>query len=301
MSGHKHIILACITLLGCTADKGETAPPAVKDRNLLLIVLDGVRTAELTRGDGQLSKLTGTTGEEWSEVLWNSFGKDATVVREILHAGVTITTPSHVSLFTGRASNIGLMETEEGLSTLYRADLPTFFQLGLEQQKFETGQVAFVSNGPLLQDTSGTLYPGDYQKDNWFKLVKHGNKTSTDDREVFDMLEEEIKAHPRLLVANVHNVDRLGHFSAGTEAYQDGVQTIASRFKKFWARLQRTEKDWLDNTLVIVTTDHGRHSDNYEEEEAWRQHGDSCIDCRSLPLFLSGPGVKSARSGRVQL
>lgn len=296
MSTYRRAFLLCVALMGCTATKDDSAAPAAtKDRNLMLIVLDGVRTAELTRGDGQVSELTGTTGEEWGEVLWNSFGKDATVVREILHPGVTITTPSHVSLFTGRASNIGLMETDNDVFTLYRADLPGIFQLGMDQGRFSPEQVAFVSNGPLLQDTSASLYPGQYRKDTWFKLVRDGDKASTDDREVFDALEREIKTHPRLLVANVHNVDRMGHFSASADAYEEGVQTIASRFKEFWATLQNTEKDWLDNTLVVVTTDHGRHSDAYEEEEAWRQHGDSCIDCRSLPLFLAGPGVEPGR------
>ncbi len=296
MAVQNRAILFCVALLGCTTSKEETAPPAVlKDRNLLLIVLDGVRTAELTRGEGHISKLTNTTGEEWAEVLWSSFGRDATVVRETLHPGVTITTPSHVSLFTGRASTIGLMETQDGVSTLYRADLPTFFQLGLDQQLFAPSQVAFVSNGPLLQDTSATLYPSAYEKDSWFKLVEHGNKASTDDREVFDALEQQIKTHPRLLVANIHNVDRMGHFSTSADAYEEGVQTIASRFKEFWATLQNSEKEWLDNTLVVVTTDHGRHSDNYEGEEAWRQHGDSCIDCRALPLLLAGPGVEPGR------
>ncbi len=296
MSIRNPTLLFCFAFLGCTEKTEETAPPpTANNRNLLLIVLDGVRTAELTRGDGEISDLTGTTGEEWGEVLWGSFGKDATVVREILHPGVTITSPSHVSLFTGRPSSMALMETDMDVSTLYRADLPGIFQLGMDQGRFSPNQVAFVTNAPLLRDTSGTLYPSSFRKDAWFRVLKNGEKPSTDDREVFDALEEEIKAHPRLLVANVHNVDRMGHYSGSADAYEEGIQTIASRFKEFWATLQNTEKDWLDNTLVVVTTDHGRHSDDYGEEEAWRQHGDSCIDCRALPLFLAGPGVEPGR------
>ena len=296
MSIRNSAFLFCFGLLGCTAKEEETAlPPTANNRNLLLIVLDGIRTAELTRGEGQVSDLTGTTGEEWGEVLWNSFGKDATVVRETLHAGVTITTPSHVSLFTGRPSSIALMETDTDIATLYRADLPGIFQLGMDQGRFTPTEVSFVSNGPLLRDTSGTIYPSNFRKDSWFEVLKNGDKPSTDDREVFDALEQEIKSHPRLLVANVHNVDRMGHYAGSADAYEEGVQTIASRFKEFWATLQNSEKEWLDNTLVVVTTDHGRHSDDYGEEEAWRQHGDSCFDCRAIPLFLSGPGVEGGR------
>ncbi len=285
---------ALISLTGCeeeglkddsTVDSG-TAP--VYGRSVLILVMDGVRVQEFTSPGA--SDITGQTGEQMAVKTWATLGRDGTVVRATVNPGVTNTASSHAALFTGRFQPYGTVAQNPEL-TLYHPELPTLFEESVAQLGLAPEQVRLVVNTELLRDSAISLYPGLDLADP-IQVIMEGNKPSTDDLSVFAELKDVISAaHPRLLVANIHDVDRQGHNGARGD-YPGGVRDIDAYIAEFYGWLQAEEPAWLESTLILLTTDHGRHSVPLEGVEvSWYEHGDDCRGCREQPLFAVGAGV----------
>ena len=265
-----------------------TEPEPVYGRSVLILVMDGVRVQEFTSPGA--SDITGQTGEQMAVKTWATLGRDGTVVRATVNPGVTNTASSHAALFTGRFQPYGTVAQNPEL-TLYHPELPTLFEAAQTQLGLTQEQVRLVVNTELLRDSAISLYPGLELADP-IQVIMEGNKPSTDDLSVFAELKDVISAaHPRLLVANIHDVDRQGHNGARGD-YPGGVRNIDAYIAEFYGWLQTEEPEWLSETLILLTTDHGRHSVPLEGVEvSWYEHGDDCRGCREQPLFVVGGGV----------
>jgi hypothetical protein len=55
-----------------------------------------------------------------------------------------------------------------------------------------------------------------------------------------------------------------------------------------WERIQ-ADPVYGGRTDMIVTGDHGRHTDGYGD---WSEHGDGCPGCRRIPLLALGPDFR---------
>ncbi|MDP6935676.1 MAG: sulfatase-like hydrolase/transferase, partial [Myxococcota bacterium] len=93
----------------------------------------------------------------------------------------------------------------------------------------------------------------------------------------------------RLVVANLHDMDRAGHYG-GPTAYPEDVQVVDEPIAQFWEWIQSSET-YADRTVLVLVSDHGRH--RWDEDEDWRNHGDQCAGCREIPMFMAGPGIRT--------
>jgi hypothetical protein len=277
-------LLATIAGLPACAGRNDPDGPCV-----LLLVLDGVRTTEFS--STTTSPLTGTTGQEWAPETWKELAPQAAVVRSAINPGITITEPSHAEMFTSRVEPYANFPIEDHDVGLYRPEHPTIFEEARAQLGLGEDDAVFVANTELLEGVTAGLYPG-YDGGARYEMVTGPDDLpSSDDTDVFDTLKAEIDAGaPRVLVANVHDIDRAGHF--GEEgAYQDNIQKVDKLLPDFWDWLQRRHPKYASNLMVVITSDHGRHDTG--EDEDWRSHGDACSGCRQVPMLVLGSGAKA--------
>ncbi len=267
----------------------DTGPEPVWPASALIIVVDGVRTDEFSRTEP--SDLTGDPGTELAAQVWATIAPHGTVIRTLLNTGVTITAPAHAAMLIGRAEPYANFPMDDGVGT-YRPVLPTLFEEATEQLALPEGQVVFMTNTALLEGLAHSLYPGAGDGAVWLDVpdpIEDGKGTT--DAEVLDALQLRIQRdHPRLVVVNLHSVDRAGHYGEDG-AYVTMVETVAQELAGFWNWLEREESSYADSLLLMITSDHGRHRP--AGDDAWRNHGDSCSGCREVPFFLTGGGAEA--------
>ena len=88
--------------------------------------------------------------------------------------------------------------------------------------------------------------------------------------------------------SDVREVDRKAH-ELDWEGYTGNATDAAEAIAALWERLQ-ADADYRDRTVLLVTTDHGRHLEGVEDN--WVSHGCSCRGCRRSFLLAVGPGIR---------
>ncbi len=275
----------CAALSGC---RGDPDVPYV-----FVFVLDGVRTDEISTE--RVSPLTGVPGQEWSPRVWDVLGPEAAAARAALNPGVTITAPAHAVLVTGRPQAYANYAATASGPGVYLPEVPTLFEAARAQLGLGAGQVLLVANTALLDGVVRSTSPaGSLGADYLLVEGRTEGQPADDDGPVFDAVRAAINdGPPRLMVVNVHDSDRAGHSGAVGE-YADNVARADALLADFVEWLERAHPVVARNAMIVVTADHGRHSGAGESQ--WRNHGDACLGCRQVPLFVRGGG---ARAGQV--
>lgn len=89
---------------------------------------------------------------------------------------------------------------------------------------------------------------------------------------------------PQLLWVYLPNVDHEGHTGVW-ENYTGAIKTADSLVFRLWDFIQN-DPFYKDNTTLLVTNDHGRHTDDFSG------HGCGCEGCRHIMFLALGPDVK---------
>ena len=99
-------------------------------------------------------------------------------------------------------------------------------------------------------------------------------------------LEKMGKDHPELIYIAYGETDDFAH-DGDYEAYLKSANTTDTMIKELW---DFTQKDafYKDNTLFIITTDHGRGTDPLE---SWKGHGSDVKGAGSVWMALFGKGI----------
>lgn len=270
-------VAALLTACG-RADDGE--PRA------LLVVLDGVRTDELT--GLAPSPLTGLPGDGWAPRTWETFGAEGTVVREALNPGITITAPAHAALLTGRNEPVANFPVgDEGVGW-YRPERPTLFEEVRAQLALGEEDVVLLGNTELIEPVSASVQPGAAGA-RWRIVPDPSGAPAAEDAPVLDAIEAAVEeGPPKLMVVNFHDVDREGHYGDPPD-YAEGVRVLDGLVGDLHDWLRGGGAAYADGLLVLVTADHGRH--RTYDDEGWRNHGDACVGCRAVPLLVWGGGA----------
>ena len=94
------------------------------------------------------------------------------------------------------------------------------------------------------------------------------------------------KAHPELIYIAYGETDDFAH-DGDYEAYLKAANNTDSLIKQLW---EFTQEDgfYKDNTIFIITTDHGRGTDPLQ---TWKGHGDEVKGAGSVWMVLFGNGV----------
>lgn len=280
--------------MGCGNDE---VPPGA--RYAVVLVVDGLRTDECTLSTR--SAITGVSGTEFASRLWKDVAPDGVVIPRLQNHGITITAPAHAQILTGRLDNFANVAVDPARGPgVYRTPYPTLFELVRHQKGLGKDAGVLIGNTELISPLVASIYPGlgaDFSGTSVF-ITKGdtGEIPATSDDPVLTALEDSIEAGPpRLVVVNLHQTDRAGHYQDGP-AYADAITDVDELIGDFWVRLKKRHPDYVDQLLFVVTADHGRH--RHEEDSGFKNHGDGCSGCRDVPLFMAGGAV--TRRGVVE-
>ena len=264
---------------GCSTAPAPAPPPVAK--NVLLITIDTLRADRLG--------VYGATNVETPHL--DRLAREGAWARQAT-VHVPLTRPSHVSIFTG------LYPAEHGIrdnvSPALSADIPL---LAESFQSRKQATAAFVSSVVLTRQ-SGLSRGFDHYSDRFDvgeddarflnTIQKRGDEVTTE-------AVEWIRQHPNGFFAWVHLYDPHDPYEPpGRYAVQyadrpyDGEVAWSDELV---GRLLRALDDArsTDNTLVIVTSDHGEGLGDHGEEV----HGYFVYETTlRVPLIVRGPGVK---------
>ena len=274
---------------GRTTD--DTAPVDSTAPVVVVLVTDGARIDE-TLGEG-VSSVTGEPTAVFLPTIRSELLPRGAVVTRAHNTGVTITAEGHGELVTGRRIPHANFPTNAGAGD-FRPTIPTLFEVLRRTDGAPQLSAVVGGNSGHLQGLTQSHHPrggGDFAAEYLFVgSPDDPSQAAGDDEVVIDAVRAWMEENPtRLIVANLHQMDRSGHFHASPLAYATRVKAVDGPIVAFWNWIQAHE-DYQDRTTLIVLADHGRHRLGTAEDH--RHHGDACGGCRQIPLFLIGPGIR---------
>lgn len=281
-------------LLGGCIRKDETGPDeGPVEPSVLLLVTDGVRVEELS--SDWPSDLTGMSGEDYADGLWGRFARDTAVYRAAYNPAITITAPGHAQMLTGRLDPLANFGVEAEGAGLYRPEWPTLFEAARDQLGLGESDTVLLANTELLMPLTASVFPGQGEAVGAeYAMVVDPQRPDApinDDEPMFDEIKALIDAGPpRVLVVNLHDVDRAGHYGGG-DAYISDVKKLDGLLAELWRWIGDHHPSYRETLMLALVSDHGRH--RHEDDNGWHNHGDACAGCREVPMFFYGPGVKA--------
>jgi hypothetical protein len=267
------VLLACVCA-GCGAQDShrtsgsppDTLDPAVGNGNrVVLLVIDGLRYTE-SFGDPTAAHIPRMAGQLRTEgALFTDFRNE----------GQTKTNPGHASIVTGTWQDIANDGSE-------RPDKPTIFEYFRSHYAAPASAAWMIAGKPKLAMCSYSTDP-DYGAA--FGATENAGDWS--DAVVVDSVFAVLRrVHPVLVVANLPDVDDVGH-EDDREGYLEAIETADSLALEVWRALQ-ADTFYAGRTYLFITSDHGRHDDAHG---GFENHGCSCEGCEHVVLLLLGPDV----------
>jgi hypothetical protein len=230
-------------------------------QSVVVVVIDGARFSETFGGTGH-----------WIPRMWNDLRPEGTVWMAFRNEGITTTNPGHASIESGTWQQI----PNDGS---VRPTMPTVFEYFRKELNLPDSSTFVAAGKGKLQVLTYSTHP-DYGAD--YGAVFLPGK---DDRDVVsNLLSVLSRSHPRLVLANLPDVDFAAHTSDSL-GYLHSLWRADSLVGVLWTFLQK-DPSYAGSTTLFVTNDHGRHGRDY------RDHGDGCEGCRHIMLLGLGRGVR---------
>lgn len=292
-------------------DTGTSAPLAPYAHHAVIVVMDGARVDE-TFGTPELDALGGYSDAAEANTadlvpaMRASLLPYGTLIRPGYCTGITITGPGHATLLSGVRQGFGHFATPDGAG-MYRTELPTLFEAIGQQLAPEHDELVLMGNTDHIESLNYSLYPGAGAAfgAQYALVTGDDGSPSESDPPVADAVLATLEAqHPKLLLVNLHGMDRAGHYNNDPLAYAKKVEDMDRPIADLWTWIQSDQSGGMkDDTVLVVISDHGRHRWGAEAETRlegqpesqqpdYRNHGDQCRGCREIPMFLIGPGIK---------
>ena len=260
---------------------------------VVVLVTDGARIDE-TLGDLTSSVNGEATADFWTDIRANLLPQGTEVLPGYA-TGATITAEGHAEMLTGRRIPQANFPSDWGAG-LYRPEFTTLFEAVRKARGTDEDAVELVSNTIHLCGHAWGLDP-DHGEDvgGVFDFITDEDGLPLDDDVgVIEAVQASMADHDvNFVLANLHQIDRSGHYNTNPNAYAENVKRVDTPISDFWNWIQSTPP-YADDTVLVVVADHGRH--RWGTEEDWRNHGDHCVGCRQIPMFLIGPGVRAGAS-----
>lgn len=309
------------------AGAAQAAPPHAP--NVVLVTLDGVRIEEIFGGldaavlQSQLQAATGPDAERpyqryradtaqarrerlmpffWGTLMrehgWVA-GNPALGSRVQLGNGLRFSYPGYAEMLTGRARDATVTSNDA-----YQSPHVTVLEFVREQLRLPRAKVAAFGSWDRFEQIPEHT-PGSITVNAGFMPFHDTNpgiarlnaiqaEARTWREERFDAFTAAFalryleRERPRLLYVALGDTDEWAH-ARRYDDMLDGI-ALADRFlQSLWSWLQ-AQPEYRDNTLLIVTTDHGRGRTPAD----WTEHSSDVEGAQDIWLALAGPG-QSAR------
>ncbi len=235
-------------------------------QNVVVVIIDGARYTE-TFGDASHTYIP-----KMAELA-----QQGTIISNFYNDNYTYTSRAVPALWCGSWTDITYLNYQ-GSDTQCTDDPSIFEYFRKQKNQPETKCIHELTDVPSLWLQS---FHADYGENYWPYTVSQG---STDEEVVNQAKVDMTTFQPQLLWVYLPNVDHEGH-SGIWENYTGAIKTADSLVFQLWDFIQN-DSFYKDNTTMLVTNDHGRHTDDFSG------HGCSCEGCRHIMFLAIGPDVK---------
>jgi hypothetical protein len=246
---------------------------AQSPENVFVVIIDGLRNDE------------GFEAESLNlRHIWNDLRPQGTIYRRFWNRGWTATTAGHNTIACGvRQITRNNAETEQDI----RPNQPTFFEYFRNTYSLPENTAGAIMGKANCRCVDFGLEPSYGENDKGFLMY------DADDTTISNWVHQTLDSiHPRLVFINLKQVDGTGH-AGDYEVHRQAIRTADSIVYNFWQHIQAippyTDTFYQNKTVMILTTDHGRHDDahgGFEDHGKW-DHG-----CRDLIFLAIGPGIR---------
>jgi hypothetical protein len=268
------LLFPWLLLAGCpdtrpvdSGDLGLTLPPYEGPR-VVLVVVDGARYTEVL-GDPEAT---------WSPEL-RALAEQGCDPGPILNQGQTTTKYGTASIHTG----IWNAWVGESVGTDAHFRYPTHWEYLRAAYDLPPERVLYVLPGYDDATVWKPSYHDDYGPEYWPLILNQG----WGDAEVTEAMIQALDTHdPVFSMLYLPDVDGAGHDGV----WEDYTATVAEADRLvglLWDELQ-ARPAFADNTVMMVTSDHGRHDDAHG---GFADHGCDCEGCREVMFLAVGPGI----------
>ena len=240
----------------------------------VIIVVDGPRWEETG----------GNTMHQYQPFLYDSLKQEGCLFSKFYNFGATFTVPGHVAISTGAYENVA----NNGLQL---PSNPGFLQLFTKKYNLSANKAWLVTSKDKLEVIKNCT---DSNWNNNFICSSdcgvNGLGTGyRDDSTTFQRAMNVLNIHhPTVLFIQLREPDFSGHAN-NWPAYLEGIKAGDRYAWLIWKQLQNDDF-YKGKTTFIVTNDHGRHPDG--TLDGFVSHGDGCLGCRHINLFVAGPSIK---------
>jgi hypothetical protein len=254
-------------------DSGDSvAPlPPYEGPRVVLVLIDGARYTEVL-GDPEAT---------WSPRL-AALAEQGCAPGPMLNQGWTTTKYGTASIHTG-VWNAWVAESNQH-DAHYR--YPTHWEYLRASYDLPPERVLYVLPGYDIGSVWKPSYEADHGPATWPLILNEG----WGDAAVVDSAIAALDEHdPVFTMVYLPDTDGAGHDGV----WEDYVATITEADRlvgMLWDALQ-ARPAYADNTVLLVTSDHGRHDD---EHGGFANHGCDCDGCREVMFLALGPGVDPA-------
>ncbi|ALJ01443.1 hypothetical protein DC20_13455 [Rufibacter tibetensis] len=244
-------------------------------QHVILVVIDGVRYSD-SWGDSTFSNIPNMARYLAPQGVFNP---------QFYNQGVTLTNPGHVALTTGYHQKI-----KNNGDELPR--FPSVFHYYRQHTGAPATDAWVVTSKDKLEVLART-----YSSDSaaaFAPSVNSGIKGLgtgyRDDTTTIRVAKQVLSRHqPKLMLINLREPDSEAH-AGNWNGYLKAIRQSDRLVADLWKWLQK-QPQYQNNTTLLITNDHGRHTGkNFES------HGDNCEGCRHISLLALGPDLKRGKT-----
>jgi len=266
-----YLLLVCLS--SCMQDVPVDKDNVYKTKNVIIVVMDGARYTETW----------GHAGKQYIPRM-RELASEGIVCTSFYNEGLTSTVPGHTAMTTGIYQNINNAGQE------IPSNASIFQQYLFQHKKSSTDAWVFASKDKLevLSDCLDPAWAGKFRPKT--DCGVNGNHTGyREDSVTFShLIDTAKKYHPQIVLVNFKEPDMSGHANNWL-GYVNQIKIIDEYIWKLWNFIESDDK-YKGTTTLIVTNDHGRHSDGIDN--GFVSHWGNCNGCRHIFFFGIGPDFK---------
>jgi hypothetical protein len=261
------LMLLSSILFGCKRDK---VYPIYSTEYVIIIVIDGPRYTE-TWGEPNHSFIPNQSMLRHEGVTFSDFSND----------GQTNTISGHTAITTGYYQDI-INNGQEF------PDKPSIFQALREAHGTPMNKTWIIASKDKLEalaNTKNTSWQDKYIPSVDCGVNGLGSGSRHDSITLNRCFEVFAEHHPKLTLINFREPDYSAH-QYDWPNYQLGIINTDQYVQQIWNYIQN-DPVYKDKTTLLVTNDHGRHTDGVSV--GFAGHGDKCQGCKKISLLALGP------------
>lgn len=267
---HKYICYCLIATMGflfsCQQHDTLFKTSSKRDyltENVIIIIIDGPRYEE-TWGDNLRRNIS----------LQDKLSEEGVFFRNFYNDGITYTLAGHTAITTGYKQDMRNNGTQV-------PDNPSILQAYLKFNQVSPEKAYFAASKQklaALMDTKDKEWNGSFIPT--YDIADRGDSSTF--KAALKYLDSK---NPSLSIIQFKGPDHYGHKN-DRKNYIKAIKESDYFVDEIWAFIQQNEY-YANKTTLLVTNDHGRHSDGVNT--GFKDHGDNCEGCKHISLLALGP------------